>query len=96
MNNINFATIPEDSILVAKISERAVFLYSKHGVELNRTNVVMDITATHLNGCPLDLEQFLIASDLDFMHDITGISNNLNRTTGKLKEDFLPRHAMPK
>jgi hypothetical protein len=93
MNKINFATTPEDSILIAKISERAVALYSKHDVELNHANVVMDITATHMNGCPLNLEQLLIASDFDFMHDITRISNHLNRTTGKLEDSFLPKHA---
>jgi len=29
----------------------------------------------------------------EFNHDIFGIKNNLNRTTGKMENEFLPRYA---
>jgi len=56
----------------------------------------MDIAATHLNGCPLKLKEWLAADDFNFFHDIYGIYNHLDRKTGKLKNCFLPRFAIPK
>ena len=53
----------------------------------------MDISATHLH-CPLDLDQLLKFDDFNFAHDITGISFNLDRVTGKLENCFLPRCAV--
>jgi hypothetical protein len=53
----------------------------------------MDIIATHICGCPLDMEKFLRAKDFDFLHDICGINRHLDRKTGKLKDCFLPRCA---
>lgn len=55
----------------------------------------MDIAATHLNGCPLKLKEWLAADDFNFFHDIYGIYNNLDRKTGHLKNCFLPRFAAP-
>jgi hypothetical protein len=55
----------------------------------------MDITATHCNGCPLDLEKFLAAPDGDFGHDVFGIRHHINRRTGELENMFLPRCALP-
>lgn len=54
---------------------------------------VMDMEATHSNGCPLDFDKLLNVPDFDFMHDIAGITNCLDRETGKLKDCFLPRCA---
>lgn len=57
------------------------------------TDLTMDLTACHLNGCPLDLNGLLVASDADFCHDINGIWNHLDRETGKLTDCFVPRYA---
>lgn len=53
----------------------------------------MDLTACHANGCPLDLERMLAARPFDLAHDVTGIANHLDRTTGQLTGHFLPRFA---
>lgn len=53
----------------------------------------MDITAVHLNGCPLRLADLLAADDFNFAHDIAGIARCLDRETGKLQNHFLPRFA---
>ena len=54
----------------------------------------MDIAAVHKNGCPLDLESFLHhATDFDFAADFRGIVENVDRTTGKLQNEFLPKYS---
>jgi hypothetical protein len=54
---------------------------------------MMDITACHLNGCPLDLERMASGTNFDLLHDVCGINEHLDRRTGKLKDCFLPRFA---
>jgi len=51
----------------------------------------MDISATHCNGNPLDLESLLSVPYEDFAHDILGIQSNINRRTGELENLFSPR-----
>lgn len=53
----------------------------------------MDITATHANGCPLDLDKLLAADKFNFAHDVGGIRKHLDRNTGQLRDCFLPRCA---
>jgi hypothetical protein len=53
----------------------------------------MDLEATHANGCPLDFAKLLACDDFDFLHDIGGIAMHLDRSTGVLKDCFLPRLA---
>lgn len=55
---------------------------------------IMDIQACHGNGCPLDLPILLTMPELDFSHDVLGIRENINRTTGKLDNYFVPRCAL--
>jgi hypothetical protein len=55
----------------------------------------MDICATHLNGCPLKLEELLAADDMNFAHDVFGIRRHIDRTTGELQDCFVPRYAAP-
>lgn len=55
----------------------------------------MDVLAAHLNGCPLELRSLLAAPDVDFAHDIFGIRDHLDRSTGKLQDCFDPRHSFP-
>ena len=58
--------------------------------------VTKAITATHANGCRLDLQRFLDADDIDFAHDLIGIFRHLDRTTGMLRNFFCPRSALTK
>ena len=59
----------------------------------NKLNSHRDILMVHLNGCPLDLDGLINASDADFYHDIDGIFINLNRETGRLEDYFVPRFS---
>lgn len=64
--------------------------------ELGGVNVMslqMDIIATHVSGCKLKLGKLLESNMSDFLHDICGIANHINRTTGELQNCFLPRCA---
>ena len=70
---------------------KAIALRAQRDLKLNRLDTLMDVTATHLNGCPLRLEELLEADAFNFVHDIIGIRNNLNRDTGKMENCFLPR-----
>lgn len=65
------------------------------GKVMNCMSLEMDIVACHRNGCPLDLDGLLAADDFNLAHDVVGISNHINRETGKLERHFLPRYALP-
>jgi len=57
-------------------------------------HTIMDITACHNHGCPLDLEAMATSTDrFSVIHDVGGISANINRDTGKLENFFVPRFA---
>ncbi|WP_336801700.1 DUF6874 family protein [Kaistia sp. MMO-174] len=57
----------------------------------DRVHCEMDLTATNANGTPLAFDRLLSFDDFDFTHDITGIARHLDRTTGKLGDNFRPR-----
>lgn len=80
-----------DCALVEKIVDRAEILYDSVMRPFDRKTVMMDIVACHLNGTPLDLEKLLKAEDFSFAHDVFGISGHMNRETGKIERNFLPR-----
>lgn len=89
--HINFNASPEDAALIDKIVDRAEGIYTRQSAPFDRMSVEMDITATHLNGCPLRLQKFLDADDFNFAHDLVGIINHVDRSTGQLTRHFLPR-----
>lgn len=60
----------------------------------DRTDLEMDLLATHQNGTPLDFQKLFNFNAFNFIHDILGIQRELNRSTGKLAF-FLPRAARP-
>lgn len=62
-------------------------------LDYHQLDFEMDLVACHSNGCPLDFNALLFFSDFDRMHDITGIRHNIDRTTGKLENCFVPRCA---
>lgn len=79
----------QDVEIITKIASRALSLMPDNDF----INIQMDITACHISGCPLKLQQLLDADNFNFTHDVVGIQNNISRKTGKLQNCFLPRFA---
>lgn len=88
---IRFDTTPEDTKTIHKIVARACKEFPGH----DPISLAMDLSAAHLNGCPLDLARLLSAAPGDFGHDVNGINRFIDRLTGELTECFLPRCALP-
>lgn len=88
--------IPKEDIeLIAKIMDRLSDYCNQHDIyTFVRTFAQMDLTATHANGCPMDLEKLLAADDFEFQDDLNGITLHLNRETGKLMDGFVPKFAV--
>lgn len=76
---------------VQAVIYRALNLYESHGVDLERINLSMDLTAAKHSMPELDFDSLLGFKDADFLHDVSGIIRNLNRETGMLENHFLPR-----
>ncbi|KKL70522.1 hypothetical protein LCGC14_2104090 [marine sediment metagenome] len=76
--------------LASDIAKRAVKLLGTGKV----LTFAMDIQACHTHGCCLKLVDLLKASEGDFLHDVLGINSHIDRSTGKLKDCFLPRYAV--
>lgn len=94
MTTPNWNASPEDAALIEKIVERARSQAKSYSnVTLDVLSVTMDITACHLNGTPLRLQEWLEADDFNFAHDLVGILNHIDRSNGKLGGHFLPRFA---
>jgi hypothetical protein len=83
----------EETQIAVKIAQRAVTMAKEIGVEYSQMTALMDIEATHSNGCPLKLQELLDADNPNFAHDVFGIRANINRKTGKLENCFLPRYS---
>lgn len=92
MMMIQFGVIPSDSLLILQIVKRANAISARSNREPIK-DLVMDITACHANGTPLELQKLLDAPEFDFVHDVWGIHRHIDRTTGELGDCFLPRCA---
>jgi hypothetical protein len=88
MKPASFKITKEDSRIIDRIGQRALDQFGSDFLE-----TIMDVTATHSNGCKLKLKDLLESSGFDFSHDISGIKNNIDRSTGKIGNCFLPRSA---
>ena len=86
---ISWTSTKADYTLINKIAARACDLFPM----ADRITIQMDVACVHSNGCPLRLHDLLGADDANFMHDIAGISQHLDRKTGKLAAGFRPRFA---
>jgi len=94
--SVSFAATKEESILIGAIVRRYVAIAKEQGQKLpDAVSLAMDITACHANGCPLELETLYKFDDFNFVHDVSGIRNTLNRSNGELTNNFLPRCAVP-
>lgn len=79
--------------VLGEIADRAVFLYAKHGVRIDRVDTLLDVMAVHHKIQPLRLADLLAADDFNFIHDITGINRHLDRDNYKLNDGFSPRFS---
>lgn len=93
--NVSFKINRTESLLIGRIVERVVAIRRKHHITTSNgeaQTIHMDLTATHANGNPLNLERMLSwKRDEDIIHDVMGINRHLDRATGQLRDHFLPR-----
>ena len=74
---------------IGKIVNRAVTINPAY----NKTTVMMDLLVIYETGVEMRWKELLNAPVFDFMHDINGINQHLNRRTYKLEDGFWPRYA---
>lgn len=90
---IDFKATRDEHKTIINIAQRAHAMAKEMGVEYPVLEADMDITACHLNGCPLKLSELASADNFNFAHDVFGIRRHIDRQTGKLGDCFLPRFA---
>ncbi len=84
-------TLSQDELhVVTKIGIRAQQVAKELGINYELADALVDITACHLNGCALDLDQLLHADNFYFNRDVFGIAKNISLYTGKLRGGFMP------
>lgn len=91
---LSFSASTVDAAVIKQIVDRAWQVSKDARAGVKKLDFMMDLTAAHCNGCPLDLDDLLHAPHFDFVHDVFGIYRHLNRETGKLEDCFVPRCAM--
>lgn len=91
---INWDATTEEFDLIGKITDRTMQVAKDARINYDRQEAVMDLTAAHCNGSPLDLQALLGAQPFDFSHDVFGIARHINRDTGKLENCFVPRYRV--
>lgn len=95
INGVQFARFTqEEQQAVAEIISRAAKLFAMAGQRLDRTSLEMDLAAVHAH-TPLRLADLAVASDINLAHDVVGIMRNIDRSTGRLANHFLPRFTAP-
>lgn len=92
---IKFAKDRADLDIIERIVDRAWKTDWLRNSYEDRKSMHMDVSATHANGNPLRLSALLEADDSNFLHDMSGICNCLDRDTGKLTRNFRPRFSQP-
>ena len=92
--SVTFKVTKKDLTTIEKIAHRAVKMADNAGWQYDEKDAQMDIAACHCNGNPMYLSNLLDAEDFDFAHDVFGIRMHLDRSTGKLKDFFSPRHSI--
>lgn len=90
---ISFDVSREDFDHICEIADRVEA--SGNPWNLDRMTLVMDLSATSANGCPMDFAKLAKADAETFAHDVYGIVRHIDRATGKLGDCFLPRTAKP-
>ncbi len=88
---INWTVSREDAEVIRSIVQRA---QCEHPGVFDTMTLTMDLTACHLNDCPLKLAELLDADGVNFIHDVAGVSRHINCETGNLGDCFQPRFAV--
>ena len=78
----------EEWDVVCKVMDKASALFPNY----KRITMGLDLLNAH-DDVGIDFSRLLAFDNMDFIHDIMGIRNNMNRETGKLENCFLPRCA---
>lgn len=78
---------------IGLIADRAILVYAKHDVRVDRLDVLMDLSACHFYAQRLRLDDLLAADDFNFLHDVGGISRHLDRENYVLNDFFSPRFS---
>ena len=86
---------PEDKVLIEAIVERAKTVAVKMDARVPR-GLSRDIIYVHTHIRALRLKDLLEADELNFTHDVWGISGKLSQKTGQLVMCFMPRFATPR
>ena len=74
---------------IGEIVNRAVAINPAY----KKITVMMDLLVLYDTGVEMRWDELLNAPVFDFMHDINGINQHLNRRTYKLEDGFCPRYA---
>lgn len=82
-----------DAKLIDKVVDRVQRDVRMNALRRQTFDWHMDVLAVHAT-VGLDLQRLLDADDFNFRHDILGIYTELDRSTGKLGDCFLPRFAL--
>jgi hypothetical protein len=88
MTVLDSALTDEEFLLIHEIALRAETI--RYDAEI----IEDALTITHTSGTPLRLIELLVASEYDFIHDISGILQHLDRDTRQLDDVFVPRYAV--
>lgn len=92
---IQWTATKSEARLIGAIAQRYMEFVKLARNRPTKMEIMMDIEAVHCNGCPLDLDRLLKFPAFDFVRDVAGMHRHVDRDTGKLKDLFLPRCAMP-
>ena len=92
MSKISLKATKKQLSLISKIWARAENWCAPI---VGREDLFMDLIATNANGNPLDFEKLANFDDFNLLHDIYGIRKHLDRKTGRLMDNFLPRCSLP-
>lgn len=68
--------------------------YILDGLELEgdeRVQISMSMRAANNHGCPIDFARLATADRFNKAHDAYGIHRHINKTTGEIEGNFLPR-----
>jgi hypothetical protein len=93
---INFETTKQETRLINQIVTRYFRGANERHLDFDRIAVTLDLKATNANGCPIDFKKLLESDDFTFFHDVYQIVRYLDRETGKLTNNFLPRCSKSK
>jgi len=88
---VRFEATEVEAVIINKIVDRNCREYVS---SISKLGLMMAIEACHCNGSKLDLEGLLNSDSKTFRSDILGIHENIDKTTGKLKNGYTPKCLM--